>query len=108
MSQWRRHTHNRSFLLLAQRGQSGYVVFKSCRLPYKGTNFSVNQNAKITKNRGIILTNGGCGNAQNCINIHSNCIIMQFWEGWLLMGSGALVVGRDAKLKPKKFGITFW
>ena len=40
--------------------------------------------------------------AQNCINIHSNCIIMQFWVGWLLMGSGALVVGRYAKLKPKK------
>ena len=79
-----------------------------CRLLYK---VQISQQITVwkkTKNRGIILTNGGGKNAQKCINIHSNCIIMQFWEGWLLMGSGALVVGGYAKLKPKKFGIAFW
>ena len=58
--------------------KDAFVLIVEVRLPYKGTNFSVNQNAKKTKNRGIILTNGGGKNAQNCINIHSNCIIMQF------------------------------
>ena len=68
----------------------------------QSTNFSANHSVKKLKIGGIILTNERGKNAQNCINIHSNCIIMQFWEGWLLMGSGALVVGRYAKLKPKK------
>ena len=49
----------------------------------QSTTFSANHSAKKTKNRGIILTNRGGKNVQNCINIHSNCINIQFFGGLL-------------------------
>ena len=62
------------------------VTVHQCRRGDEGGQFGFLKLWKVFKIKSYFLTNGGDINAINCINIHSNCIIMQFlvdvaWRG---------------------------